>query len=88
MAVGRIVDRAFGTFLRTRVLLALVVGVGVWIGLELIEQLGIATFRYQVTAAVLLGGLQLIPELGLRPRVLPDPAGARHRRADSRRGGR
>ncbi len=27
VAVGRIVDRAFGTFLRTRVLLALVVGV-------------------------------------------------------------
>ena len=64
VAVGRIVDRAFGTFLRTRVLLALVVGFGVWIGLELIQQLGIATFRYQVTAAVLLGGLQLIPELG------------------------
>ena len=64
VAVGRIVDRAFGTFLRTRVLLALVVGFGVWIGLELIQQLGIATFRYQVTASVLLGGLQLIPELG------------------------
>ena len=41
-----------------------VVGFGVWIGLELIQQLGIATFRYQVTASVLLGGLQLIPELG------------------------
>ena len=64
VALGRIVDRAFGTFLRTRVLLALVVGVGIWIGLEVIEQLGIATFRFQVTAAVLLGGLQLIPELG------------------------
>jgi predicted PurR-regulated permease PerM len=42
----------------------LVVGVGVFLGLKLIEQLGIATFRYEVTASVLLGGLQLIPELG------------------------
>ena len=47
VALGRIVDRAFGEFLRTRVLLALVVGVGIWIGLEVIEQLGIATFRFR-----------------------------------------
>ena len=71
VALGRIVDRAFGTFLRIRVLLALVVGVGVWIGFEIIQQLGIATFRYQVTAAVLLGGLQLIPELGYVLGFLP-----------------
>jgi predicted PurR-regulated permease PerM len=64
VALARIVDRALGTFLRTRVLLALVVGVGMWIGFEIIEALGIGTFRYQVTAAVLFGGLQLIPELG------------------------
>ncbi len=64
IALARIVDRAFGTFLRTRVLLAVVVGVGMWIGFEIIERLGIGTFRYQVTAAVLFGGLQLIPELG------------------------
>jgi predicted PurR-regulated permease PerM len=64
VALARIVDRAFGTFLRIRVLLALVVTVGIWIGLQLIEAAGIATFRYQVTAAVLEGGLQLIPELG------------------------
>ncbi len=64
IALVRIVDRAFGTFLRIRVLLALVVGTGVWIGLEIAQSLGIAEFRYQVTASVLLGGLQLIPELG------------------------
>ena len=64
VALARIVDRAFGTFLRTRVLLAVVVGVLVWLGLELLARLGIAEFRYQVTASVLLGGLQLIPELG------------------------
>lgn len=64
VALARIVDRAFGTFLRTRVLLAVVVGGLVWLGLELLAQVGIAEFRYQVTASVLLGGLQLIPELG------------------------
>ena len=31
-------------------------GVGVWIGLEIIERLGIGTFRYQVTAAVAASG--------------------------------
>jgi predicted PurR-regulated permease PerM len=71
VALARIVDRTFGTFLRIRVLLALVVGLGVWIGFELLEQLGIGTFRYQVTAAVLLGGLQLIPELGYVLGFLP-----------------
>src|SRR5262249_37214411 len=64
IALVRIVDRAFGTLLRIRVLLALVSGGFIWLGLELLEAAGIATVRYQVTASVLLGGLQLIPELG------------------------
>lgn len=64
LALARIVDRAFGTFLRVRVLLSLVVGFGIWVGLSVAEQLGIADFRYELTAAVLLGALQLIPEVG------------------------
>jgi predicted PurR-regulated permease PerM len=64
VALARIVDRAFGTFLRTRVLLGLVVGFLIWVGIQVMELAGIADFRYPVTAAVLLGGLQLIPELG------------------------
>jgi predicted PurR-regulated permease PerM len=64
LALARIVDRAFGTFLRVRVLLSLVVGFGIWVGLTAAEQLGIADFRYELTAAVLLGALQLIPEVG------------------------
>jgi predicted PurR-regulated permease PerM len=64
IALVRIVDRAFGTLLRVRVLLALVVGGLIWVGLELVQAAGIGVPRYQVTASVLLGGLQLIPELG------------------------
>jgi predicted PurR-regulated permease PerM len=64
VAVFRIVDRALGTFLRVRVLLALVAGVLIWIGLMLAEQLGLGPFPYAVAAAVLLGALLLIPELG------------------------
>jgi predicted PurR-regulated permease PerM len=64
VALARIVDRAFGTFLRIRVLLGVVVGFLTWVGFQLIALAGIGEFRYPVTAAVLLGALQLIPELG------------------------
>ena len=70
-ALFRIVDRAMGTFLRVRVLLGIVVGLLIWAGLMVCEQLGIATFPYAVTAAVLLGSLQLIPELGFVLGFLP-----------------
>jgi predicted PurR-regulated permease PerM len=63
-ALFRIVDRAMGTFLRVRVLLAIMTAVLVWLGLELLQRLGIGTYPYAVTAGVLLGALQLIPELG------------------------
>lgn len=64
VAVFRILDRALGTFLRVRVLLALVAVFLIWLGLLLAEQLGLGTFPYAVAAAVLLGALLLIPELG------------------------
>ena len=64
VAVFRIVDRALGTFLRIRVLLAIVAGFLIWLGLTLAAELGIAPFPYAVAAAVLLGSLLLIPELG------------------------
>ncbi len=63
-ALFRIVDRALGTFLRVRVLLGVVTGFLVWAGLSIAAELGIAPFNYAVAAAVLLGALQLIPELG------------------------
>jgi predicted PurR-regulated permease PerM len=64
VAVFRILDRALGTFLRVRVLLAIVAAFLIWLGLTLAAELGIAPFPYAVAAAVLLGSLLLIPELG------------------------
>jgi hypothetical protein len=63
-AITRIVDRAFGTFLRIRVLLAIVVSVFIFIGVEIAASLGIGTGAYAAGIAALLGILQLIPELG------------------------
>jgi predicted PurR-regulated permease PerM len=64
VALGRLVDRVFGTFLRVQVVLAIVVGFLIWLGLTAAQALGIGEFRYAVTGATLLGFLQLIPELG------------------------
>ena len=64
LALFRIVDRTLGTFLRVRVLLGVVSGFLVWAGLAIADQVGFGPFNYAVPAAVLLGTLQLIPELG------------------------
>lgn len=64
LALARIADRAFGTFLRVRVVLAIVSGALLWLGLEAASSLGLGEFKYAVAAATLLGMLQLIPELG------------------------
>ena len=84
-ALGRIVDRAFGTFLRIRVLLALVVGLPDLDRAERRRRPGHRRVPLRRSRpSVLLGGLQLIPELGLLPRLLPDPARAGDRRPDPR----
>jgi predicted PurR-regulated permease PerM len=64
LALFRIVDRTLGTFLRVRVLLGVVTGALIWAGLAIADQLGFGPFNYAVAGAVLLGTLQLIPELG------------------------
>jgi len=70
LALARIADRAFATFLRVRVVLSIATGVLVWLGLEAAAAagtnlgLGIGPYRYSVAAGTLLGILQLIPELG------------------------
>jgi predicted PurR-regulated permease PerM len=63
-ALFRIVDRALSTFLRVRLLLAIVAGLLIYIGFAAGRELGVGEFRFGVAAAVLLGALQLIPELG------------------------
>ena len=64
LALFRIVDRTMGTFLRVRVLLGVVTGLLIWAGLQVAQELDLGQFNYAVSAAVLLGTLQLIPELG------------------------
>ncbi len=64
VAVFRILDRALGTFLRVQVVLAIVAAFLIWFGLVLAEEVGLGPFPYAVAAAVLLGSLLLIPELG------------------------
>jgi predicted PurR-regulated permease PerM len=71
LALARIVDRALGTFLRVRVLLAIVAGSLTWVGLEAANELGVANFQYAVAGATLLGLLQLIPELGFFLGIVP-----------------
>jgi predicted PurR-regulated permease PerM len=63
-AYFRIVDRAMGTFLRARMLVAIVTAFLIWIGLVIVREAGIAEVRFAVPVAILLGALQLIPELG------------------------
>jgi predicted PurR-regulated permease PerM len=70
-AIVTIIDRAFGTFLRHRVLLAIVSGLLVWGGLELTNAIGLTQIRYTATAGTLLGFLQLIPELGFFLGIFP-----------------
>jgi predicted PurR-regulated permease PerM len=60
----RIVDRALSTFLRAQVLVAVATGAFVWIGFEILQALGVAEYPYALAGAVLLGSLQLIPQLG------------------------
>jgi predicted PurR-regulated permease PerM len=63
-ALFRIADRVASTFLRVRVLLALATGIFVYAGVTIGNELGFGEGTYAVAAAVLLGSLQLIPELG------------------------
>lgn len=62
-ALVRIVDRALSSFLRGQVMHSLAAGALVWLGLVIANAAGIET-PAPVTAAAVLGVLQLIPELG------------------------
>ncbi len=63
-AIVRILDRVAGTFLRVRVLLAVTTALLIWAGLTMANEIGVGNYNYAMAAAVLLGALQLIPELG------------------------
>ena len=70
-ALFRIIDRTLSTFLRVQVLAAIAVGVFVWLGLTAAEGLGVIDVPYEVTAGVLLGVPQVIPQLGFLLGFLP-----------------
>lgn len=65
-AVLRILDRAFGAFVRGQLLTALITGGLVYLGLDLLTQLfGLAAeVRYLLLLAILAGLAQLIPSIG------------------------
>jgi predicted PurR-regulated permease PerM len=63
-ALFRITDRVASTFLRVRMLLAVTTGIFVYVGVTIANQVGVGDGTYAVAAGVLLGALQLIPELG------------------------
>lgn len=65
-AILRILDRAFGAFVRGQLLTALITGGLVYLGLDLLTQLfGLAAeVRYLLLLAILAGLAQLIPSIG------------------------
>jgi predicted PurR-regulated permease PerM len=67
-AVLRILDRAFGAFVRGRIVLALAVGVCTWVGLTLIDlaygQEGSQAGQYVLLLAVIAGIFTLVPTVG------------------------
>ena len=63
-AVLRILDRTFGTYLRGQLLLALFTGAATFVGLWVLEQLGIVDVRYRLVLAMIATVMQLIPTVG------------------------
>ena len=63
-AVLRIFDRALRAFIGGQFLLGLVTGVTMYLGLSLIEALGLWVFQYKLLLAMFVGFMQLIPSLG------------------------
>jgi predicted PurR-regulated permease PerM len=72
-AVVRIVDRTLSVSLRGLVLQGIAVGVATYLGLLLLEQLGLLAIKYKLLAAVLAGLAEMIPDIG--PLLWAIPAG-------------
>ena len=63
-AVLRILDRTFGTYARGQILLALFTGAATFVGLWVLEELGIVDVRYRLVLAMIATVMQLIPTVG------------------------
>lgn len=70
-AILRIVDRGLSTFIRVQVLQSIVTGVLIWLGITLTNAVGLTSVQYAVSAATLLGVMQLVPQLGYLLGFLP-----------------
>jgi predicted PurR-regulated permease PerM len=64
LAVWRILDRAFRTFLEGQVLLALFTAVCLYVGLVFFETIGLPLAQTKLAAAFFMGVLQLVPVIG------------------------
>jgi predicted PurR-regulated permease PerM len=71
MALLTILHRALSTFLRVQVAAAAAVGVVVYVGLELVMEAGVASYRVPIAIAAFMGIAQVIPQLGGLVGALP-----------------
>lgn len=63
-AVMQIVDRTLSAALRGLVLQGIAVGVAIYLGLILLEQVGFVIVEYKLLVAVLAGLMELVPDVG------------------------
>jgi predicted PurR-regulated permease PerM len=63
-SILRIFDRTFRAFVQSQLVQAIVAGIGVYIGLALLEQVTDVHYQYKVIFAVGIAFFQLIPEIG------------------------
>lgn len=63
-AIVRLIDRPFRAFVQGQLILAIAVGVGIYLGMMILELSGWDEIRYKTLIAVLAGMFQLIPTLG------------------------
>jgi len=73
-AVVRIVDRTLSAALQGLVLQGIAVGLTTYLGLAVLEEVGLLAIKYKLLAAVLAGLMELIPDIG--PFLWALPAGA------------
>jgi predicted PurR-regulated permease PerM len=70
-AVLRILDRSLGAFFRGQLVIAFAYGLGVFLGLTLLEWLGVPGIRYKVILAAFAGLMRLVPFFGILLGAIP-----------------
>jgi predicted PurR-regulated permease PerM len=70
-AVIRMFDRSAGTYLRGFVVIAILVGIGTYLGLSVSPRVGGPTFPGALALSTLAGLVQLVPELGVVLGLVP-----------------